>query len=218
VPSRAASPSDSRARNAEWLRFLNYMEREVRPRCSPQRPRLAGGPFAWLQALSGTSFGNRVGPLIVRFFLEEDLAPRMNAGHDFTFRNTKIELKTGTKHSTEGTFLFEQIRPQQDWDLVLCLGLCVESLVFFVLTRRFVETAIEAWRANGRSVITPQRGGSRTLDRASARPDTFWMWTHPEWARLLSKWRLEFGAAGWSGKHLRDVLASLDARARRERP
>lgn len=133
------SPFEANGGDQEWLRFLNYMEREVRPKCKPQRETLAGGPFAWLQTLSGTSFGNKVGPLIVRFFLEQDYGPRVNAGHDFTFRSRKMELKTGTEHSTPGTFLFEQIRPQQDWDAVLCLGLCVESLVFYLLTRRSAE-------------------------------------------------------------------------------
>jgi len=185
------------------------MEREVRPSCKPQRETLAGGPFAWLQTISGTSFGNKFGPLVVRFFLEDEFEPRVSSGHDFTFRTAKVELKTGTEHSTPGTFLFEQIRPQQDWDIVLCLGLCVNSLVFFLLTREFVEDAISAWREDGRSVIAPQHGGARMRDRTSARPDTFWMWTHPEWSGVLTEWRLGFGADGWSGRHLRGALAKL---------
>lgn len=203
------SPFEADGGGQEWLRFLNYMEREVRPNCRPQRETLAGGPFAWLQTLSGTSFGNKVGPLIVRFFLEQEYGPRVNSGHDFTFRNRKIELKTGTEHSTPGTFLFEQIRPQQDWDAVLCLGLCIESLVFYLLTRQFVEDAIEAWRQEGRSVISPQHGGTRNRNRAEDQPDTFWMWTRPEWDGVLSKRRMVFDPSGWHDTHLREALSSL---------
>lgn len=203
------SLSDCDLYDQEWLRFLSYMEREVRPKCKPQRETLAGGPFAWLQTLSGTSFGNKVGPLIVRFFLQEEYGPRLNAGHDFTFRGRKVELKTGTEHSRPGTFLFEQIRPQQDWDAVLCVGLCVRSLVFYVLTRRFVEDAIETWEKVGRSVISPQHGGARSRRPARARPDTFWMWTYPEWDQVLSERRSIFDPNGWHGARLSDALSTM---------
>ncbi len=46
------SPFDANGGDHGWLRFLNYMEREVRPNCKPQRETLAGGPFAWLQTHS----------------------------------------------------------------------------------------------------------------------------------------------------------------------
>lgn len=202
----ASRLTDSSMGDSEWQRFLNYMEHEVRPQCKPQRETLAGGPFQWLQTLSGKSFGEKVAPLIVRFFLEDELEPREHSDHDFVFRGRKVELKTGTEHSTEGVFLFQQIRPQQDWDLLLCLGLCVRSLVFFVLTRSFVEAAIETWRSDESSIITPQHGGARDLDRTTAEPDTFWMWTRPEWESLLEDRRSEFDAEGWRGSPIRESL------------
>jgi hypothetical protein len=172
------------------------MEQDVKPYCKPQRETLAGWPFAWLQTLSGKSFGDKIGPGIVRFFLWQDYGPRVNTEHDFIFHDKKIELKTGTEHSTPGTFLFEQIRPQQDWDAVLCLGLRVESLVFYLLSRQFVEEAIEEWRQKGRSVISPQHGGARRLNRVEAQPDTFWMWTTPEWEGVLSERKIVFDHSG----------------------
>jgi hypothetical protein len=182
------------------------VEHDVRTRCKPQRETLTGGPFAWLQTLSGTSFGHTVGPLVVRFFLGNEMGPRESAGHDFVFRGRKVELKTGTEHSTEGVFLFEQIRPRQDWDTLLCLGICVESVGFFALTRCFVESAIEVWRSEGRSVIEPQHGGARALDRARAQPDTYWLWTRAEWAPLLQPQRSQFGPQGWQGRPIREAL------------
>lgn len=209
MSSSDRSPSDVGGGGQEWRRFVHYMEREIRPACKPQRETLAGGPFAWLQTLSGSSVGNRVGPLIVRFFVEHEYGQRVNRGHDFTFRGRKVELKTGTEHSTPGTFLFEQIRPQHDWDAVLCLGLCVESLVFHLLTRQFVEDAIATWRRDGRSVIYPQHGGASDRDREAAQPDTFWMWTRPEWDAVLAERRMVFRPSGWHGTHLRDALSSM---------
>jgi hypothetical protein len=146
---------------------------------------------------------------VVRFFLEDEQRPRANPHHDLVFRGRKIELKAGVEHSTGGVFLFQQIRPSQDWDGLLCLGLKVKSLDFFVLPRSFVSDAIEDWRRSGRSVITPQHGGASHLDRATADPDTFWMWTKPEWETLLAPCRSTFDASGWSGPRLSESLAVL---------
>lgn len=193
----------------EWGRFLNYMEREVRAKCGPQRETLRGGPFEWLQTLSGSAFGQKVGPLTIRFFLQNEYERRVSADHDFTFRGARIELKTGTEHSTPGVFLFEQVRLSQEWDILLCLGFAATSLTFLTLPRPFVEDRVQEWRRSGKSLITPQHGGARRLNRRTARPDTFWLWTNPGSDKLLKPYRSCFSASGWSGRHLRDALALL---------
>ena len=192
--------------DAEWERFLHFMEHEVRAKCHPQRASLSGGPFEWLQTLSGSAFGNTVGPLIVRFFLEDEMQPRKNKGHDFVCRGRPIELKSGVEHSTPGVYLFEQIRPQQDWEVLLCVGVAVRQLSFWTLSRAFVLDAIELWRETGHSVIAPQHGGSREIDRETASPDTFWLWTKPEWSQTLAPFRAVFDPSGWKGIALKKAL------------
>lgn len=192
--------------SGEWNRFLFYVEHDVRPTCKPQRATLAGGPFAWTQKLSGSAFGNKVAPPITRFFLQDEQEPRTGSGHDFIFRDRKVELKAGTEHATEGVFLFQQIRPTQDWDVLLCLGLALNSLTFLTLNRTFVESEIETWRDTGTSIIVPQHKGSRTRNRQGPLPDTFWLWTRPEWEDKLLPYRSDFGPSGWNGQKLPDAL------------
>lgn len=192
--------------NEEWKRFVHYMDHEVRAHCRPQRESLRGGPFEWLQTLSGKVFGERVGPYIVRFFLEEEMLPRENAGHDFVFHGRRIELKTGVEHSTAGVFLFEQIRPSQNWDGLLCIGIAAERLEFITLSRAFVQRCIAQWRKTEHSVIMPQHGGARGRAVQRAEPDTFWLWTKPTWDRLLRPHRASFGPDGWHGRPLQKSL------------
>jgi hypothetical protein len=193
----------------EWGRFLHFVEHEIREKCKPQRASLRGGPFEWLQTLSGTTFGHKVGPLTIRFFLEDEYQPPASSDHDFVFNGARVELKTGVEYSGKGIFLFEQIRPQQEWDILLCLGYAVSSLTFLTLPRSFVEKAIAQWRNSERSVVTPQHGGSRALNRRTAKPDTYWLWTKPEWNAVLAPHQSTFSAAGWKGSTLRNRLASL---------
>lgn len=193
------------ANHLEWDRFLHYMENEVRPQCGPQRASLTGGPFEWLQRLSGSAFGNKVGALVVRFFLEDEMRPRSSTGHDFVFQHQKVELKTGVEHSTAGVYLFQQIRPQQDWTVLLCLGLAVRQLDFYVLTRTFVERPVNQWRSTGNSVIVPQHGGAGTRE-SGADPDTFWLWTKREWDAILTPHRSRFDTSGWHGTRLQQAL------------
>jgi hypothetical protein len=194
--------------DAEWERFLNYVENSVRAECQPQRESLQGGPFEWMQTLSGSTFGNKVGSLVVRFFLEDEMLPRRNAGHDLVFRERRVELKTGVEHSTPGVFLFQQIRPQQDWDALLCLGVGCRHLVFFVLSKQFVRDAVQAWRDTGQSVISPQHGGAQGRRRSRTEPDTFWIWTKPEFDGVLASHRSRFDCSGWQGPTLREGLAA----------
>lgn len=195
-----ANPTDP-----QWARFLNYMDREVRSQCKPQRASLTGGPFEWLQMLSGSAFGNKVGDLAIRFFLQDEMAKRTDKGHDFIFRGKRVELKTGVEHSTPGVYLFQQIRPQDDWTVLLCLGFAVQRLDVYVFSREFVESAIARWSIDGKSVVTPQHGGARSR-RPGTTPDTFWMWTKPEWEEVLLPYRSHFDSAGWHGRRLQDTL------------
>jgi len=192
--------------SSEWDRFLNYVDHDVRGRCTPQRASLARGPFEWMQTLSGSAFGNKIGPSITRFFLQDEQGPRENPGHDFIFQGRKIELKTGTEHSSKGVFLFQQIRPSQNWDGLLCVGIAVRSLTFLALGRSFVEDAIEKWRNSGKSVITPQHGGAKRRNRHGPAPDTFWLWTRQEWASQLEPYQSFFDSSGWQGRRLQETL------------
>jgi len=159
-----------------------------------------------MQTLSGSAFGNKVAPAITRFFLQDEQAPRVNPGHDFIFRGRKVELKAGAEHKTGGVFLFQQIRPTQDWDVLLCLGLALNSLTFLTLSRTFVESAIETWHDTATSVIIPQHGGAKGRNRSGREPDTFWLWTKPEWEAKLRPYRSGFGPSGWSGRKLSEAL------------
>lgn len=178
---------------SEWMRFLNYVEHEVRPQCRPQRETLRGGPFEWVQTLSGKVFGEKVGPLIIRFFLQDEYQKGKSRDYDFLFREWKVELKTGVEHSTPGVFLFEQIRPTQDWNILLCLGIATKSLIFFVLSRKFVENAIR------NQIITSQHPGM----------GTFWLWTKPGLSQMLNPYRSAFGPSGWQGQRLQDALSDI---------
>lgn len=193
----------------EWDRFLHYVEYEIRGKCKPQRESLRDGPFEWFQTLSGTTFGHKVGPLTIRFFLEDEYQPPASRDHDFVFNGSRIELKTGVEYAGRGVFLFEQIRPQQEWDILLCLGYAVRSLTFLTLPRSFVEEAIAEWRESGHSVVTPQHGGARALNRRTARPDTYWLWTKSEWDADLAPYRTTFSADGWSGIRLKEHLVRV---------
>lgn len=177
--------------------------------CKPQGRTFRAGPFEWLQTVEREISGRRLGLYITRFFLEEECQPRTNAGHDFVFRKRKFELKTGTEHSTQGVFLFEQIRPQQEWDAVACIGIAVNGIEFFVFPRGFIEKGIAAWRRKGDSFVTPQHGGAKRRGRGTSQPDTFWIWTKPQWASLLAPYRTKFGPGGWSGRHFKELLGRL---------
>lgn len=197
---------------AEWKRFRHYMEHTVKRQCRPQRESLRGGPFEWLQTLSGKVFGERVGPLITRFFLEDEYKSRLRADHDFIFNRKKFELKTGTGHSEKGVFLFEQIRPQQDWDALLCIGIAGNSIEFFVMPKKFIADAIGLWRKGKSSLITPQHGGAKHRDRKGPQADTFWLWTVPKGRQQLEKFHTTFAPTGWHGPHLRELISRVAPR------
>lgn len=203
--------------NNEWNRFLHYMEYEVRKQCRPQRDALRGGPFAWLQTLSGKVFGEKVGPLIVRFFLGHEYRPRINSDHDFVFLGRTFELKTGTEHSSPGVFLFEQIRPQQKWDVLCCVGISRNALEFFVIPRAVIVQGVAQWRRKGNSFIMPQYGGAARRDRTGSEPDTFWIWTKPEWRGFLASFQSKFGQNGWSGQSLGKLLGDAGTTKRRKK-
>jgi hypothetical protein len=77
---------------------------------------------------------------------------------------------------TNGYFIFEQIRPSQDWDRIVFIGINPESIELYWATKEDVEMHIES-----QDGIVSQHLGPDGRD-------TFWVKGCPHWFRAAATW------------------------------
>lgn len=81
-------------------------------------------PFRWIRTLAPRTKG-KVGERISAGLVEARgvvVTKSTSSDADRVFNGVPIEIKTSTLWDT-GTYRFQQIRPDQEWDVLWCLGL-----------------------------------------------------------------------------------------------
>lgn len=148
--------------------------------------RWVDSPFQWLMMLPSRSRG-KAGEVLVSAWLR-DLSYRVERSqgseYDRLLEGRKVEIKLSTLWKS-GEYVFQQIRPAQDYEYVLALGVSPSSASAWLMPKNVAVAH-----------STPQHGGF-------AGKDTLWLRIR---ANSPPSWMSEFGG---SLSHVEAVVRAL---------
>lgn len=134
-----------------------------------------GSPFAWIKKLSSSTRGKVGEQLIERWCTSQnfDVRSSPDSEADRIISGVRVEIKMSTLWQT-GIYKFQQLR-NQDYDIVICLGLSPHDVHCWVLPK---DVILEQWRLGK----IGQHGGSEAKDTAwiTVKPKSPQPWLTPQ--------------------------------------
>lgn len=151
----------------------------------PSIPKWVGAPLGSFRNVEGTNKG-AIGEVFIRRYLEQHGITVGNGSRlaptDMTIKGWKFEVKTASE-GVSGSFQFNHVRLDREYDYLLCLGISPESIRFNVWSR-------EAVVGGGAGNLVPMAQEQRVTFKLTKRvADMRPIENLPEWVHSLSDHR-----------------------------
>ena len=152
MPEQRLSPDTE-----TFAKLVGKLQKDYRDKDKKWR----GSPFAWVRACASSQKG-KIGEKVISAYLKDrnfNVEPSPDREADRLINGQRVEIKTSLLW-IKGLYKFQQMRPTQNYDFIICLGISPFDVHCWVISKQTLIERIES------GDIKYQHSGKKGTDTA----------------------------------------------------